>query len=301
MTTATTVLGLLPLVLAAELTRPTERTWWARTLRRALAGLGLSHDQSAKGARLLARWSTVAGLIGLPVGLVAAQPDLGAVGLLTLGALTVVWLAGVSRWVIAGGVITGLAAAPVGWMVLQDYQRERLLTFLDPTGDPSGAGYQTLQSLYAVASGGWLGRGWATGTQGRLGFLPEHTTDFILAHLAEEWGLLGAVVALGLLTALIGVGLAVAERARDPFAALLGAGLSLQVLWQVVVNAGGILGLLPLTGVTLPFFSYGGSSLIALWTTVGLLAGVARAGAPRRRLLGAERPRAPVHPALREA
>jgi rod shape determining protein RodA len=212
----------------------------------------------------------VALIVGVPVALIGLQPDMGAVGLVLLGAATMVWLAGLSWWWVAAGAAAGVVAAPVGWTLLADYQRARVLTFLDPTTDPKGAGYQILQSLYAVASGGWSGQGFLRGTQGRLGFLPEHETDFILAVLAEETGVLGATVALGLLFGLVGAGIAIASRARDRFVALLAAGLAAQLLWQVVVNAGGALGLVPLTGVTLPFLSRGGSSLLVAWATVGV-------------------------------
>lgn len=271
----------LPLALAAELARPPRRRGLTRGLRRALLRVGLRRTTAARWGSGLARACGVVVLVGTPVVLIAAQPDMGAVGLLGLGALSLLWVAGLPRWLVAGGIAAGAAAAPLGWMCLASYQRARVLTFLHPSADPSGAGYQTLQSLAAVAAGGPLGRGFEAGTQGRLGFLPEYVTDFILAHLAEEWGLLGALLCLGLLLALVATGLFVAERSRDRFGGLLAAGLSLQLLWQVVVNVGGILGLMPLTGVTLPFFSYGGSSLLAVWTSVGLLA--ALAADPQRR------------------
>jgi len=274
---------LLPLAIAAELTRPTQRSWAANALRWLLMHVGVSRPAAAQAGAVTTRWVIVVGLVAIPLGLVATQPDMGTAGLLGLTALTVVWLSGVHRRVLVVGAGAALVAAPVVWSVLQDYQRARIFTFAHPAQDPFGAGYQTLQSLYAVSSGGWWGRGWGSGTQGRLGFLPEHTTDFILAHLAEEGGLLGALLCLGLLFALITVGLVVAERARDRFSALLAGALSLSLLWQVAVNAGGILGLLPLTGVTLPFFSYGGSSLLAVWFAVGLLTAVARPTVRHRR------------------
>jgi len=274
---------LLPLAIAAELTRPNRRSRVSRVLRWPLIHLGASRAMAVRAGSAGARFLMVTLLVGIPLGLVATQPDMGTAALLGMTALMVVWLAGIHRWVLVAGTAAALVAAPVGWALLQDYQRDRILTFANPTADPTGAGYQTLQSLYAVSSGGWWGRGWGAGTQGRLGFLPEHTTDFILAHLAEEWGLIGALLCLGLLFALITVGLGVAERTRDRFSALLAGSLSLSLLGQVVVNAGGILGLLPLTGVTLPFFSYGGSSLLAVWFAVGLLAAVAQPTARHRR------------------
>jgi rod shape determining protein RodA len=274
---------LLPLAIAAELTRPVRRSGVTNAIRSVLMHVGVSQSMAVRAGALATRWASVLALIAVPLVLVAVQPDIGTAGLLGLAGLAVIWLAGVHRAVLFAGAGAALAAAPMVWFALQDYQRARILIFTHPAQDPSGDGYQTLQSLYAVSSGGWWGRGWGSGTQGRLGFLPEHTTDFILAHLAEEWGLLGALLCLGLLFALITVGLVVAERARDRFSALLAGGLSLSLLWQVIVNAGGILGLLPLTGVTLPFFSYGGSSLLAVWFAVGLLTAVARPTVRHRR------------------
>lgn len=258
---------LLPLALAATLSSRPPRVREVSRRYGSSVGRLVAH---------LLQWACVVGLVAVPTVLVARQPDLGAVGLLGLGALSVVALAGVSRWVWVGGALTALLATPLGWFLLEGYQRDRIRTFLDPTRDPTGDGFQMLQSFATVASGGWLGRGWHGGTQGRLGFLPEHTTDFILAVLAEEWGLVGALLALALPFAVVLLGLTVAERARTRFETLLAGGLALQLLWQVVVNAGGVLGLLPLTGVTLPFFSYGGSSLLTVWLSVGLLAALAR-------------------------
>ncbi|MCO4743836.1 MAG: rod shape-determining protein RodA [Proteobacteria bacterium] len=240
---------LLPLVLAAELTRD--------ALRPAV------------------RWARVAALILVPVALIAKQPDMGAVGLLLLGAGAIVWLAGIPRRLMVAIAALGALATPIGWTLLEPYQQGRILTFLDPTRDPSGAGYQTLQSLYTTSAGGWTGAGFGAGVQGRLGFLPEHETDFILASVAEDAGVFGAIAVLAAVFALIACGMWIAERSRTRFEAMLAAGLSLQLTAQVLVNAGGVLGLLPLTGVTLPFVSYGGSSLIVVWVTAGLLSSVA--------------------------
>jgi rod shape determining protein RodA len=236
---------LVPLALAAELSRPRHST--------------------------LSRVVVVGALVSIPVALIGLQPDMGAVMLITLGAMTIQWLGGLkARWFVGAGV-AGLLAAPIAWANLFPYQQERILTFLDPHRDPTGSGYQTLQSQYAVAAGGWKGTGWFAGTQGRLGFLPEHETDFILAVLAEEWGVAGASIALILLFALVFVGIAIAAQTKDRFTALLAAGLGGQLFWQVLVNAGGVLGIVPLTGVTLPFLSRGGSSLLIAWATIGLL------------------------------
>ena len=241
----------LPLAVAHEACRP----WWARRWH---------------------HWAVLVSLIGVPLCLLAVQPDMGALGLLGLTSITVLWAAGLPRWMPWLAALGGAIAAPLGWSLLHPYQQARVLTFLDPTRDPSGAGYQTLQSFHAVGSGGLTGVGFGAGTQGRLGFVPEHWTDFALAHLAEEWGLVGVMVVLGGLFVLSLAGLAAAERSRDRFSALLAIGLSSMLLWQTVVNAAGVLGLLPLTGVTLPFFSYGGSSMVSTWLGIGALICVAR-------------------------
>lgn len=263
---------LLPLVLATELRRP-DRERWRQLGRVALA-------------------------MGGPLGLIAAQPDMGAVGLIGIACAAVLWLAGLPRWLYGVGVAGVSVGLPLVWSFgLEDYQRRRVFTFLAPEQDPSGAGYQVLQSRYAIGSGGLWGRGFGASTQGRLGFLPEHETDFIFPVLGEAFGFVGAIAVVGLLAAVVLLGLEAAERARTPFGALLAGGLSLGLLGQVLVNLGGVLGLLPLTGVTLPFFSYGGSSLMVVWTTLGLLAGVA-ATAPQAStqlspVEGAQRPAPP--------
>lgn len=240
-------------------------------LMKLLVPLALAAELSTPSRSRLRRVGVCAAIIGLPTGLIALQPDMGAVGLITLSSATVLWLAGLSTWWFAGAGVAGLLAAPFAWAALKPYQQERILTFLDPERDPSGSAYQTLQSLYTVAAGGWKGTGWFAGSQGRLGFLPEHETDFILAVLVEEWGVLGGSAALALLFGLVISALIVAGRSRDRFTSLLAVGIAAQFLWQVFVNAGGVLGLVPLTGVTMPFLSRGGSSLVVAWCSVGAL------------------------------
>jgi len=250
-----------------------------------LVPLALAAELSTPRTSKLSRVGICGGLIGLPLALIGLQPDMGAVGLIGLAALSVLWLGGLAtRWFIGAGVV-GALGAPLAYSRLLPYQQDRLLTFLDPERDPTGAGYQTLQSLYAVAAGGWKGTGWFAGTQGRLGFLPEHETDFILAVLIEEWGVTGGLVTLALLAGLIVVGLRIASISKDRFIALLSAGIGMQLFWQVMVNAGGVLGLLPLTGVTLPFLSRGGSSLLVAWASVGVLMGCAVAARTGGQLL----------------
>ena len=240
-----------------------------------LVPLALAAELSTPRRSRLTRVLVCAGLVGVPVALIGLQPDMGAVGLLMLGALSVLWLGGLAtRWFVGAGVL-GAIIAPLAYAQLLPYQQQRLLTFIHPEQDPTGSGYQTLQSLYAIAAGGWKGAGWFAGTQGRLGFLPAHETDFILAVLVEEWGVAGGLVTLALLAGLVFAGLRIASLTKDRFIGLLAAGMAMQLFWQVMVNAGGVLGLLPLTGVTLSFLSRGGSSLLVAWASVGVLMGCA--------------------------
>jgi rod shape determining protein RodA len=167
-----------------------------------------------------------------------------------------------------------LAAAPVGWSVLHEYQRQRVLTFLNPERDPLGAGYHIIQSKIAVGSGQILGKGYLQGTQVHLHFLPERHTDFIFSVLAEEWGFSGAIVVLALYALLILWGLDVAAKARDTFGRLLAVGVTSILFFHVVVNVGMVTGLLPVVGVPLPLFSYGGSSVVTTYAIAGILLSV---------------------------
>ena len=155
--------------------------------------------------------------------------------------------------------------------VLDDYQRDRIDTFLDPENDPHGKGYQTIQSRYAIGSGRLVGKGFGKGTQAQLRFLPEQHTDFIFSVYAEERGFFGSLLLLTLYLGWLAVGLNVARRAKEKFGALLAFGLVAILAWQVLINLGGVLGLMPVTGVTLPLMSYGGSSVLTVMICVGLL------------------------------
>jgi rod shape determining protein RodA len=207
----------------------------------------------------------------LPTALILSQPDLGTAALVATVAATVVLFQGVQRNILLclGGLI--LAAAPAGWSVLHDYQRQRILTFLNPERDPLGAGYHTIQSKIAVGSGQIVGKGYLEGTQVHLQFLPERHTDFIFSVVAEEWGFLGAAVVLSLYALLILWGLDVAAKARDSFGRLLAVGVTSILFYQIVVNVGMVTGMLPVVGVPLPLFSYGGSSAITTYAVAGIL------------------------------
>jgi rod shape determining protein RodA len=220
------------------------------------------------------RWMTlgvVAALIGAPALLIAKQPDLGTALLVVASGLFVVFLAGISWWRIAALLGTAVAAAPVVWHFLHEYQRNRVRMLLHPESDPLGNGWHIIQSEIAVGSGGWFGKGWHHGTQSRLEFLPEHTTDFIFSVFSEEWGLIGVLILLALYLFIVGRGLAIAANARDTYSRLLAGALSMAFFVYVVVNGGMITGLLPVVGVPLPLVSYGGTSAVTLLAGFGVL------------------------------
>ena len=209
-------------------------------------------------------------LTGVPAVAILAQPDLGTVAVLGIVSLTMLVLGGVRlRWlaVMASPVVV---LAPLLWGHLKGYQQNRIRTFLNPDLDPLGAGYHVIQSKIAVGSGMLWGKGFLQGTQNHLNFLPEQHTDFIFSVFAEEWGFVGALVLMAFYLALVLRGLLIAARSRDRFGVLLVLGVMSIVFWQVVVNVGMTTGLLPVVGIPLPFFSYGGSSMLCLLLGVGL-------------------------------
>jgi rod shape determining protein RodA len=217
----------------------------------------------------------VMGLIVLtPALLIAEQPDLGtALLVMAAGALTIL-LAGISVRVMLFFGTLGLAALPVLWAVMRDYQKARVFTFLNPESDPLGTGYNIIQSKIAIGSGGLFGKGWLNGTQSHLEFLPERSTDFIFAVMAEEFGMLGLCLLLVLYLALVGRGLYIAAEAQDTFSRLLAGALSLTFFVYVFVNAGMVSGLLPVVGVPLPLVSAGGTSMVTLLAGFGILASI---------------------------
>jgi rod shape determining protein RodA len=213
-------------------------------------------------------------LLAVPAGLVLKQPDLGTALILVLITATLIFVGGLN-WRTGAALLLGAAlVAPVGWHYLKPYQRERLVSFLNPQSDPLGSGYHIIQSEIAIGSGGAWGKGLFKGTQARLNFLPEQTTDFIFSVFAEEFGFAGTMLLLGLYTALIVRGAWIARHARDRFGALLAVGVTGIIFWQVAVNVGMATGMLPVVGITLPLVSYGGSSLIAMMTAIGVLISV---------------------------
>jgi len=219
-------------------------------------------------------WATlgvVGVLIAIPAGLIAEQPDLGTALLIAASGAFGVFLSGIAWWRI--GLLLGgfVALIPIGWPFLHDYQRNRVLTLLDPEADPLGKGWHIIQSKIAVGSGGIWGKGWHQGTQSRLEFLPEHTTDFIFSVFAEEWGLVGVVLLLALYVFIIGRCLWIAAEARDTYARLLAGAIAMSLFVYVVVNGGMIAGILPVVGVPLPLMSYGGTSAVSMLAGFGVL------------------------------
>ncbi|KRF01895.1 rod shape-determining protein RodA [Frateuria sp. Soil773] len=210
-------------------------------------------------------------MIAIPAGLIAEQPDLGTAVLVTAAGAFALFLSGVAWWRIGlllaavGGMI------PVAWHFLHQYQRDRVLTLLDPESDPLGNGWHIIQSQIAVGSGGVFGKGWQHSTQSRLEFLPEHTTDFIFAVFSEEFGLVGVLALLALYAFIIGRCLWIAMEARDTYSRLLAGAIGMSFFVYVFVNGGMIAGMLPVVGVPLPLVSYGGTSAVSLLTGFGVL------------------------------
>lgn len=211
-------------------------------------------------------------ILAIPAVLTQQQPDLGTAILIATAGIFVILLSGISWKLVSGAVIAGLSAIPPMWLfVLEDYQKKRVLTLINPQSDPLGAGWNIIQSQTAIGSGGVYGKGWLTGVQSRLDFLPEGQTDFILAVLAEEFGLMGVLFLLGLYVVIIGRGLYIAAMAQDMFDRLLAGSLSLTFFVYVFVNIGMVSGILPVVGVPLPLVSLGGTSIVSLMLGFGIL------------------------------
>jgi len=211
-------------------------------------------------------------LISIPLVLLYLEPDLGTTLFYVLISMSLILFVGVkSKHLIVLAAVGIVAAALSFQFLLHDYQQDRVKTFLNPQLDPLGKGYHAIQSQIAIGSGRFLGKGYLAGSQSQLKFLPEQHTDFIFSVLAEEWGFFGCFVLLMLYFGLLAKGITIASHAKERFGALLGMGLVAILFWQIIVNLGGVLGLMPITGITLPFLSYGGSSIITLSLAIGLL------------------------------
>lgn len=210
-------------------------------------------------------------LIGFPFILIVKQPDLGTGMLLLMIAGSMTVFAKIRKGSFCVIILFCTVAGPLVWSFLKEYQKQRILTFLNPDRDPLGAGYHIIQSKIAVGSGMLTGKGFSKGTQNALSFLPEQHTDFIFSVLSEEWGFIGAVFVLCSFFMLITWGLRVAYRCRDPFGSVLAVGITALLFWQVVINIGMVIGLMPVVGVPLPLISYGGSSVITVLICIGIL------------------------------
>lgn len=210
-------------------------------------------------------------LVIVPTVLIAMQPDLGTSVLIAAAGFFVVFLAGLRWRVLIGVVLAALAFFPLLWQMMHDYQKQRVLTLLNPESDPLGSGYHIIQSKIAIGSGGLYGKGWLNGTQSQLDFIPERHTDFIFAVYAEEFGMMGAMVLLSLYLFIILRGLYIASRAQDSFGRLLAGSLSLTFFVYLFVNVGMVSGILPVVGVPLPLVSYGGTSMVTLMAGFGML------------------------------
>jgi len=210
-------------------------------------------------------------IIGIPAILTAKQPDLGTAILLAISGGSVLFLAGLSWRIIFSTFASIGLAIPFVWYLLYDYQRQRVLTFLNPERDPLGKGYHIIQSKIAIGSGGLFGKGWLNGTQSNLHFLPEHTTDFIFAVCGEEFGFVGSVILIILFMLIIARGMYVAMNAQDTFSRLLAGSITFTFFVSFFINMGMVTGILPVVGIPLPLTSYGGSSMVTIMASFGIL------------------------------
>jgi rod shape determining protein RodA len=230
-------------------------------------------DEPAKGYLLRDLWVPFA-MVAPLIFLTLIQPDLGTAIILGIVFISMVLMGGLRLRSFAYLVAAGIAFLPIGWQFLKTYQRNRILTFLDPDRDPLGAGYHVIQSQIAIGSGRLFGKGWLHGTQNRLNFLPEQHTDFIFAVFSEEWGFVGCAVLLLLFVIMIGYCLRVVQRAKDRFGALLVFGMLSIIFWHVTINVSMVTGLMPVVGVPLPMVSYGGSALATMMFAIGVIINV---------------------------
>lgn len=216
-------------------------------------------------------------LLGIPAALVMLQPDLGTALAISFGALVMMFLAGLPLWLFIGGGLAASIAAPLAFFfALHDYQRKRVLVFMDPESDPLGSGYHITQSKIAIGSGGFFGKGFGNGSQSHLDYLPEAHTDFVFATMSEEWGMLGGLFVLAVFAIVLSWGLRVAMRAPDRFARLLAAGMVTTIFFYVCINMMMVMGLAPVVGIPLPFLSHGGSSMMTNMICIGTIMAVDR-------------------------
>jgi rod shape determining protein RodA len=231
---------------------------------------GLSREQAG---RLLYTLPPLL-IILAPVGLVMVQPDLGTAMMVLMGGAALLFVAGVRIWMFLGAAVAAVSCLPFAWSFMHEYQRKRVLTFLDPDRDPLGAGYHITQSKIAIGSGGPFGKGFLKGTQSALNFLPEKQTDFIFTTYVEEWGMAGACVLLGLFALVVMWGFSIAMRSHHHFGRLLALGVTSMLFLYMFINVSMVMGLLPVVGVPLPLVSNGGTAMVTVMFACGLLIGV---------------------------
>jgi len=231
---------------------------------------GLTREQAA---RFLYVFPPLFAILA-PVALVMVQPDLGTAMMVLLGGAALLFVAGVRLWMFLGALVGAVACLPVAWSLMHEYQRKRVLTFLEPERDPLGAGYHITQSKIAIGSGGLFGKGFLQGTQASLNFLPEKQTDFIFTTFVEEWGMIGALVLLSLFALVLVWGFSIALRSQHHFGRMVALGVTAMMFLYVFINTAMVMGLLPVVGVPLPLVSNGGTAMVSVMFACGLLIGV---------------------------
>jgi len=207
----------------------------------------------------------------IPFFLILQQPDLGTALIVLIIFVSMVLFIGINWKSLSIACMTGMAMLPLSWFILKDYQKERILTLFAPEKDPLGSGYHIIQSMIAIGSGGWWGKGFLKGTQTHLRFLPEQQTDFVFSVFAEEWGFIGILILMILFFSLIAWGLKICLHSKDYLGTLIAFGITMLIAWSVLVNVGMVIGLLPVVGIPLPFMSYGGSSMVVLLIAMGFM------------------------------
>ncbi len=230
-------------------------------------------------ARQIRSWTAIwpaLVLIGLPAALIMLQPDLGTALMVTAGGVTVMFLAGLPMRLFLGAAGAMAAVIPIAFTTLHDYQKKRVLIFMDPESDPLGAGYHISQSKIAIGSGGIFGKGFLNGTQSHLDYLPEGHTDFIFATMSEEWGVVGGVFLIVCFMSLLRWGMRVAGRTEQKFQRMVVAGLTMTIFFYIAINMSMVMGLAPVVGIPLPFMSYGGSSMMTIMMCVGIIMNIDR-------------------------
>jgi rod shape determining protein RodA len=232
------------------------------------------HGQSVEEVSWPLRLLIPLAMIGAPVVLVLLEPNLGTATILALDGCSMLFLAGLSWWWIAPTITGIVAAVPVAWRFMHDYQKARVMTFLNPASDALGAGWNISQAEIAIGSGGFMGKGFGQGTQSQLDFLPEKHTDFIYTSIGEEFGFLGSAGLLALFALVIGFGIRIAMASRSQFGRLVAMGLTLNFFFYIMINAAMVMGLMPVVGIPMPLISYGGTAMLTVMVGFGLLMSV---------------------------